>query len=133
MLQCVERLDSTAAAWRLFAKCCLVFGALISVAATARVSVPGHWELHADFDDRAIPGAFAQCTFTLSGSRLAGTCEDATLTGDVDGDKVTWRLTLARTHDVVTFTGMFDDEDPVILGRFTYPGKGRGSFLAIKR
>jgi hypothetical protein len=117
----------------LFAKCCLVVGVLTSLAIAARVGVPGRWELHADFDDRSIPGAFAQCTFTQSGRRLTGRCEDATLAGDVDGDKVTWRLTLRATRDVVSFTGMLDDEDPVILGRFTYPGKGDGSFLAIKR
>jgi hypothetical protein len=117
----------------LFAKYCLVIGTLMSLAVAAPVSVPGHWELHADFDDRRIPGAFAQCTFTQSGRRLTGTCEDATVDGDVDADKVIWRLTLGATHDVVSFTGMLDDEDPVILGRFTYPGKGDGSFLAIKR
>ncbi len=117
----------------LFAKSCIMFAALASLAVAARVSLPGRWELHADFDDRAIPGAFAQCTLTQSGRRLAGRCEDATLTGDVDGGKVTWQLTLRATHDVVSFSGMLDDEDPVILGRFTYPGKGGGSFLAIKR
>jgi hypothetical protein len=33
----------------------------------------------------------------------------------------------------VAFTGMLDDDDTVIVGRFVYPGKGGGSFLAVKR
>jgi hypothetical protein len=89
--------------------------------------------LHADFDDRRIPGAAADCTFKQEGQRLSGRCEDATLLGDVKGETVTWRLTLARTHDTMIFTGMLDDDDTVIVGRFTYAGKGNGSFLAIRR
>ena len=93
-----------------------------------------HWELHADFDDRSIPGAIADCTLKQEGERLSGSCEDATLIGEIAGDTVTWRITLAGTHDTVMFTGMFaDDEKAVILGRFSYAGKGGGSFLAVKR
>jgi len=98
----------------------------------ALADVSGRWELHADFNDRTNPGAAAQCSVTQSGARLTGRCEDATLAGTVEGRRVNWRLTL-RAGDVVTFTGMLDDEDPVILGTFSYPGKGDGSFLAIKR
>ena len=109
----------------------LIFFVVLSVVANAAVSA--RWELHADFDDRRIPGAFAYCTFNQDGERLSGTCEDATLVGQIKGDAVTWRLTPARTHDTVFFTGMFDDDDTVILGRFSYAGKGGGSFLAVKR
>ncbi len=108
----------------------MVFAVLVFA---APASLPGRWEVHADFDDRSIPGAVAQCTFVQTGSRLSGRCEDATVSGSVDARNVTWRLTLRGTRDVVTFTGMLDDEDPVILGKFSYPGKGDGSFLAIKR
>jgi hypothetical protein len=56
------------------------------------------------------------------------------LIGEIAGDTVTWRLTLAGTHDTVTFTGMFaGDEEAVILGTFSYAGKGEGSFVAVKR
>ena len=106
--------------------------AFAAATCAAPVGISGRWELHADFDDRSIPGAFARCTFTQTGRRFSGTCEDATVAGEINGDKVTWRVT-TRNHDVVIFTGMQDDQDPVILGTFSYPGKGDGTFLAIKR
>jgi len=105
--------------------------AMLAVAAHADVSA--RWQLNADFDDRRIPGARADCTFTQQGERLSGRCEDATLIGEVKGEAVTWRLTPAGTHDTVIFTGMLDDDDTVIVGRFSYAGKGSGSFLAVKR
>ncbi len=96
--------------------------------------VSARWELHADFDDRSIPGAIADCMFTQEGALLSGTCEDATLLGEIKGETVTWRLTLARSHDIVLFTGMFpDEEQAVIVGKFSYAGKGEGTFLAIRR
>jgi len=91
------------------------------------------WEIHADFDDRSIPGASAQCTFKQEGDRLTGRCEDATFVGEIKGDTVTWRLTVGGSKTAVIFTGMLDDDDTVIVGRFSYPGKGNGSFLAVKR
>ena len=103
-----------------------------SLVVIARADMSARWELHADFDDRRIPGAFANCTFKQEAERLSGRCEDATLIGEIKKETVTWRLT-TRTHDIVIFTGMLDDDDTVILGRFSYPGRGGGSFLAIKR
>ena len=99
---------------------------------SARADMSAHWELHVDFDDRSIPGAAADCTFKQENERLSGRCEDATLIGEVKGETVTWRLTLARTHDTMAFTGRLDDDDTVIVGRFSYAGKGDGSFLAVK-
>jgi hypothetical protein len=118
----------------LFTKRCLVVGgALALLAVSVRADITARWELHADFDDRRIPGASGDCTFRQDGERLSGRCEDATLTGEIKGETVTWRLTPAGTHDSMIFTGMLDDDDTVIVGRFTYPGKGSGSFLAVKR
>jgi len=99
----------------------------------AHADISAHWELHADFDDRSIPGAAADCTFKQENERLSGRCEDASLIGDVKGETVTWRLTLAGTHDSMIFIGKLDDDDTVIVGRFSYAGKGEGSFLAAKR
>jgi hypothetical protein len=107
--------------------------AVAVLAAAAYADISARWELHADFDDRRIPGAIADCTFKQEGQRLSGRCEDATLMGEIKGETVTWRLTPARTRDIVVFTGMLDDDDTVIVGRFSYPGKGDGSFLAVKR
>ena len=112
---------------------------IVALGAGALLAVPVHadlsaqWELHADFDDRGIPGASADCTFKQDGQRLSGRCEDATLTGEIKGETVTWQLTLARTHDAMNFTGRLDDDDTVIVGRFSYAGTGDGSFLAIRR
>src|SRR5215470_7991174 len=108
-------------------------GAVALLAVPVQADLSAHWELHADFDDRGIPGASADCTFTQDGQRLTGRCEDATLTGEIKGETVTWQLTLARTHDTLTFTGRLDDDDTVIVGRFFFAGKGGGSFLAIRR
>jgi len=108
-------------------------GALALLAVPVHANVSAHWELHADFDDRGIPGAFADCTFRQDGQRLSGNCEDATLTGEIKGETVSWQLTLARTYDTLTFTGRLDDDDTVIVGRFFYAGKGGGSFLAVRR
>jgi hypothetical protein len=107
--------------------------AMAVLAMAVRADMSAHWELHADFDDRRIPGALADCTFTQEDEHLSGRCEDATLTGEIRGETVTWRLTPAGTHDIVIFTGMLDDDDTVIVGRFSYAGKGGGSFLAVKR
>jgi len=100
---------------------------------SVRADVTARWELHADFDDRRIPGAAGDCTLRQDGERLSGRCEDATLIGEVKGETVTWRLTPPGTDDSMIFTGMLDDDDTVIVGRFTYAGKGNGSFLAIRR
>jgi hypothetical protein len=114
----------------------LLTALVVAVAAPvvpAHTDLSAHWELHANFDDRGIPGASADCTFEQENERLSGRCEDARLIGEVKGEKVTWRLTLARTHDTMIFTGRLDDDDTVIVGRFSYAGKGDGSFLAVRR
>jgi len=118
----------------LFTKRCIVVScSLVLLAVPAHADITARWELHADFDDRSIPGALADCTFKQDGERLSGSCEDATLVGEIKGETVTWRLTPAGTHDNMIFTGMLDDDDTVIVGRFSYAGKGSGSFLAVKR
>jgi len=103
---------------------------LLTVPVHADIS--GRWEVHADFDDRSIPGAIGDCVLKQVGQRLSGKCEDATVTGEIKAETVTWQLTPARTHDTMTFSGMLDDDDTVIIGRFRYPGKGGGSFLAVR-
>jgi len=108
-------------------------GAMVLLGVPVQADISARWELHADFDDRGIPGASADCTFKQENERLSGSCEDASLIGEVKGETVTWRLTLARTHDTMVFSGRLDDDDTVIVGRFSYAGKGDGSFLAVRR
>jgi len=107
--------------------------ALAGSVVSAHADLTAHWELHADFDDRSIPAASADCKFEQKNERLTGRCEDASLIGEVKGEMVTLRVTLARTHDTMIFTGRLDDDDTVIVGRFSYAGKGDGSFLAVRR
>ena len=107
--------------------------ALAVPAVLAHADLSAHWELHANFDDRTIPGALADCRFEQKNERLTGRCEDASLIGEVKGETVTLRLTLAGMHDTIILTGRLDDDDTVIVGRFSYAGKGDGSFLAIRR
>lgn len=114
-------------------KPCVVATTVIVLAVAVHADMSARWELHADFDDRRIPGAIGDCTFKQEGERLNGRCEDATLVGEIKGETVTWQLTPAGTHDIMIFTGMLDDDDTVIVGRFSYAGRGVGSFLAIKR
>ena len=105
----------------------------VAMPVSAHADLSAHWELHANFDDRSMPGASADCTFKQENERLTGRCEDATVVGEVKGEMVTLRLTLGRTHDTMIFTGRLDDDDTVIVGRFSYAGKGDGSFLAVRR
>jgi len=117
----------------LFAKRHIVTaGVIVVLSAPVHADLSARWELHANFDDRRIPGALGDCVFKQEGQRLSGRCEDAVLSGEIKGEMVTFRLTPAETHVSVTFTGMLDDDDTVIVGRFSYPGKGSGSFLAMK-
>jgi hypothetical protein len=116
-----------------FTKRAIVASCALSLfAVPVRADISARWELHADFDDRRIPGASANCTLRQEGDRLSGTCEDASLAGEVKGEAVIWRLIPAGTRDTVVFTGMLDDDDTVIVGRFSYAGKGNGSFLAVR-
>ena len=118
----------------LLTKRCIVVASVVALLAVhVRADISARWELHADFDDRSIPGASGDCILKQDGERLSGRCEDATLVGELKGETVTWRLTPAGTHDSMIFTGMLDDDDTVIVGRFTYAAKGSGSFLAIRR
>ena len=79
-------------------------------------------------------GEIADCMFNQEGERLSGRCEDATLLGEIKSDTELAANARAGTHDTVIFTGVFlDDEQAAIVGKFSYVGKGNGSFLAIKR
>jgi len=111
----------------------MVVAVVVATLVVAHADVSARWELHADFDDRSIPGALADCTFKQENERLTGKCEDASLNGEVKAETITWRLMLAGTHDTMIFTGRLDDDDTVIVGRFSYAGKGNGSFLAVRR
>lgn len=113
--------------------CVAAAGTVALLTVLVHADVSARWELHANFDDRRIPGASADCVFKQEGTHLSGKCEDAALTGEIKEETVTWQLTPAGTHDTVTFTGMLDDDDTVIVGRFFYAGKGGGSFLALRR
>jgi hypothetical protein len=110
----------------------LIVGTLALAAPVIAADMSAVWELHADFDERSIAGAWSDCTFRQNGARLTGKCDDATLTGQISGEVVSWSLSPAGTHDTITFTGMVDDDRTVMTGRFMYVSKGGGSFLAVR-
>jgi hypothetical protein len=86
------------------------------LAAAAEVS--GRWEVESSFDDR-----------------LTGSCSDGTasLTGEVDGQLITWRLSnVARSSSAIIFTGTINDAGNRIDGRFT-SGDQAGRFVAAKQ
>src|SRR3954468_17745005 len=65
--------------------------AVVLLSVSVRADLSARWELHADFDDRSIPGAIGNCVFKQEGQHLSGTCEDAALSGEVSGETVTFR------------------------------------------
>jgi hypothetical protein len=74
----------------LFTKRWIVAASAVALLAMpVQADISAHWELHADFDDRSIPGASADCTLKQDGQRISGKCEDATLTGEIKGERVT--------------------------------------------
>ena len=44
-----------------------------SLVVIVRANISARWEVHADFDDRRIPGALADCTFKQEAERLSRT------------------------------------------------------------
>jgi hypothetical protein len=110
----------------------VIVGTLALAAPVIAADMSAVWELHADFDDRNVPGAWSDCAFKQDDARLTGRCEDATLTGQISRETVSWSLSPAGTNDAITFTGMVDEDRTVMTGRFVSASKGGGSFLAVR-
>ena len=97
------------------------------VVLTATLDLTGSWEIEANFDDSSIAGGGFDCAFKQDGEQLTGTCSDgsAQLTGELKGQKVSWKM------KAVTYTGTVNETGTSIQGRFRVADKG-GSFTALK-
>ena len=108
--------------------------ALLGVALYAVVDVSGTWEVEGTFDDGLEAGGF-DCVVRQTAEKLTGDCSggSAPMAGEVDGQKVVWRIGHSdKSAGVTTFSGTVDQSGRVIEGRFT-AGSKSGSFRAGKQ
>ena len=111
-----------------------LFAALPFVLLVAAVDITGTWEVEATFDDSSVAGGGFDCVFRQRGEQLTGNCSGGTasLTGEVKGQNVSWRLQGAANSDGPTFTGTVDEAGTSMKGRFTIGGRG-GRFSGVKQ
>ena|SRR5438552_9037516 len=111
-----------------------LFAALAFLALVAAADITGNWEVEATFDDSSVAGGGFDCAFKQQGEQLTGNCSGGTasVTGEVMGRNVSWRLQGAANSDALTFTGTLDEAGTGINGHFTIAGKG-GQFSAVKQ
>ena len=111
-----------------------LFTALLFVVLVAAADITGNWEVEATFDDSSIPGGGFDCAFKQQGEQLTGSCSGGTasVTGEVKGQNVSWRLQGAGNSDGPTFTGTVDEAGTSMKGRFTVGGRG-GQFTGGKQ
>jgi hypothetical protein len=107
-------------------------GLALVVGAVAAPNIIGSWQVEATFDDSSMAGGGFGCAFKQDAEELTGKCSGGTadVTGEVNGQDVTWRLDL-KGIPTITFTGTLDRTASRIEGRFTVGDKG-GSFTATK-
>jgi hypothetical protein len=108
--------------------------ALTIVALVAASDVTGNWEVEATFEDSRDAGGGFDCVFRQQGEQLTGNCSGGTasVTGEVKGQNVSWRLQSAPNSDALTFMGTLDEAGTAMKGNFTIGGK-RGQFTAVKQ
>jgi hypothetical protein len=111
-----------------------LFPALAFVVLVAAADITGNWEVEATFEDSSVAGGGFDCAFKQQGEQLTGNCSGGTasVTGEVKGQSVSWRLQGAANSDALTFTGTVDEAGASIKGHFTIAGKG-GQFTAVKQ
>ena len=112
----------------------LLFPSLAFVVLVAAADITGNWEVEATFEDSSTGGGGFDCVFKQQGEQLTGSCSGGTasVTGEVKGQNVTWRLRGAANSDALTFTGTVDEAGTGIKGHFTIDGKA-GQFTAVKQ
>ena len=97
-----------------------LFPALAVVALVAAADITGNWEVEATFEDSSVAGGGFDCAFKQQGEQLTGNCSGGTasVTGEVKGQNVSWRLQGAANSDALTFTGTVDEAGTGIKGHF---------------
>jgi hypothetical protein len=112
----------------------IMLSVLMLTSLSAAIDISGKWEIEARFDDPSIDAGGFDCVVKQAGERLTGMCSDgsASLAGEIDGPKITWRVSNgAQPPAMTTFNGILDASGTAIEGRFSIGTKG-GSFTAAK-
>jgi hypothetical protein len=109
-----------------------LFAGLALVVLGAAADVTGTWAVDASFDDSSVPGGEFDCAFKQEGEQLTGNCSGRALTGEVNGQNVSWRLQVDTPPQTTTYSGTLDEAGTNIKGTFTLGGKN-GHFNASKQ
>jgi type 1 fimbria pilin len=90
---------------------------LFASTAFAAPSLTGQWSIH---NNIAGNESDQPCTFTVADNKISGTCKtadgnDVPLTGEVDGNKVTWKYDMDYngTPLTLTYSATLDDSGKI--------------------
>ena len=109
----------------------VMFAALALGIMTAAPDISGDWGVEAEFDDSSLAGGGFDCAFKQDGERLTGTCSEATVTGEVKGQDVSWQMKAGGNPVTTSFRGTTNESRTFMSGRFTTTGAG-GRFSASR-
>jgi hypothetical protein len=106
------------------------------IVVAAPVDLSGVWDLEMVFTSSGATST-GVCNFNQQDDKLTGSCgtEDVPITGEVNGDKVSWRFEAQqgeRKHTMV-FMGVVEQEGPRVKGTCRVVGGPEGTFTATKR
>ena len=123
----------------------VLLACIILPLAAARISAAnlgGTWALEFQRDSDS-PLYAAECSLTQEGNRLSGSCLSGwesvqPIRGTIDGDNVSFRLTIGTDGEVVaSFSGKLDARETSITGTWRFVdakgNSGDGTFTAEKR
>jgi hypothetical protein len=105
-------------------------------AAAAAADLTGQWSLQLAPDFSGHNDTIA-CSFAQDGGKLTMNCgAGPTIRGEVQGQKVTFRLTTGRSNEfTAVFAGILDQREVTISGTWQLPdnsGTREGKFTATK-
>ena len=112
----------------------IVLVSSIAFAQTTATSLSGKWKVHSDV---AGNESDSDCTFTQTGNDLAGTCstdkDPVKITGKVDGKKVSWsyKSDYNGTPLTISLTGTIDG-DKITGDENVDPFNVTGDFTATR-
>jgi protein-S-isoprenylcysteine O-methyltransferase Ste14 len=121
--------------WILAAIVCFVSASSACSALPAATDISGTWEVEATFDAPSLEAGGFDCVVKQEGERLTGKCSGGTasLAGEIDGQKITWRVSNREQPPVTTtFTGTRSLSGTTIEGRFS-SGANDGRFTAARQ
>jgi hypothetical protein len=114
----------------------------LAAAGLSAANLAGTWALEFQRDANS-PLYAAECSLTQEGNRLSGSCLSGwesvqPIRGTVDGENVSFRLTIGTDGEVVaSFAGKLDARETSITGTWRFVDEkgntGDGTFTAAKR